>query len=154
MGIDGFDFYGASLSAETPFVAPIALLGGAALPSILDLVVIGTMNNLGPTVSGGPGNTLRFSHDDTIAVLDLALYTGMVTETKLSNPANASSGFPFPPAGETPQSDGAGNVNWEQGASASYVPAVPGNWAGVAPSTIGQALDRIAANTTNTHPIP
>jgi hypothetical protein len=35
-----------------------------------------------------------------------------------------------------------------------YTPAVPGNWAGTAPKTIQQALDRIAANTTNTHPIP
>lgn len=35
-----------------------------------------------------------------------------------------------------------------------YFPAVPGNWAGSPPSTIQQALDRIAANTTNAHPIP
>jgi hypothetical protein len=31
---------------------------------------------------------------------------------------------------------------------------VSGNWAGSAPTTVQQALDRIAANTTNAHPIP
>jgi hypothetical protein len=149
-----FDFYGASLSAETPLVAPVDLLGDVASPSLLDLVVIATMNNLGPTISGGAGNTLRFSHDDTITALDLALYTGTVDETKLSNPGNASSGFPFPPAGYAPLADGAGNIVWETAADGSYNPAVPANWAGAPPTTIQEALDRIAANTTNTHPIP
>jgi|HubBroStandDraft_4_1064222.scaffolds.fasta_scaffold154642_2 hypothetical protein len=36
----------------------------------------------------------------------------------------------------------------------AYVPAVSGNWVGPAPTTVQQALDRIAANTTNAHPIP
>jgi hypothetical protein len=36
----------------------------------------------------------------------------------------------------------------------AYTPAVSGNWAGSAPTTVQQALDRIAANTTNAHPIP
>jgi hypothetical protein len=35
-----------------------------------------------------------------------------------------------------------------------YTPTVPGNWAGSPPTTVQQALDRIAANTSNTHPIP
>lgn len=35
-----------------------------------------------------------------------------------------------------------------------YVPGVPGNWAGAPPTKVNQALDRIAANTTNAHPIP
>jgi hypothetical protein len=36
----------------------------------------------------------------------------------------------------------------------AYTPNVPGNWSGAAPTTVQQALDRIAANTTNAHPIP
>ena len=49
-----------------------------------------------------------------------------------------------------------GGGNWVIGnvATGAYSPAVPGNWAGAPPTTIQQALDRIAANTTNTHPIP
>ena len=39
-------------------------------------------------------------------------------------------------------------------ATLAYSPGVPGNWASTPPSTVQQALDRIAANTTNTHPIP
>lgn len=35
-----------------------------------------------------------------------------------------------------------------------YTPAVSGNWVGPAPTTVQQALDRIAANTANAHPIP
>jgi hypothetical protein len=36
----------------------------------------------------------------------------------------------------------------------AYNPAVPGNWAGTPPATVAQALDRIAANVGNAHPIP
>jgi hypothetical protein len=36
----------------------------------------------------------------------------------------------------------------------AYTPSVSGNWVGPAPTTVQQALDRIAANTTNAHPIP
>jgi hypothetical protein len=39
-------------------------------------------------------------------------------------------------------------------ATFNYTPAVPANWAGAAPTTVQQALDRIAANTLNAHPIP
>jgi hypothetical protein len=35
-----------------------------------------------------------------------------------------------------------------------YNPAVPGNWASTPPATVQAALDRIAANTSNAHPIP
>jgi hypothetical protein len=35
-----------------------------------------------------------------------------------------------------------------------YAPAVPTNWAGSPPTTVTDALDRIAANTSNAHPIP
>jgi hypothetical protein len=74
--------------------------------------------------------------------------------------ANALAG-----AGTTVSYDSAGNVLTPQGAGVTiqqlssapkvaYTPAVPGNWAGSAPTTVQQALDRIAANTTNAHPIP
>ena len=36
----------------------------------------------------------------------------------------------------------------------AYTPADATKWVGPAPTTVQQALDRIAANTTNTHPIP
>jgi hypothetical protein len=36
----------------------------------------------------------------------------------------------------------------------AYNPAVAGNWAGTPPATVAQALDRIAANVGNAHPIP
>lgn len=36
----------------------------------------------------------------------------------------------------------------------AYTPAVSGNWVGPAPTTVQEALDRIAANTGNAHPIP
>ncbi len=35
-----------------------------------------------------------------------------------------------------------------------YTPTTPGNWAGSPPTTVQQALDRIAANVGNAHPIP
>jgi hypothetical protein len=35
-----------------------------------------------------------------------------------------------------------------------YTPAVPGNWVAPPPTTEQEAFDRIAANTTNAHPIP
>jgi hypothetical protein len=50
-----------------------------------------------------------------------------------------------------------GTLNQEPTAQAAYVeysPAVPANWVSPPPTTVAQALDRIAANTTNAHPIP
>jgi hypothetical protein len=38
--------------------------------------------------------------------------------------------------------------------SAGYTPAVPGNWVGPAPTTVAQALDRMAANIPPVTPIP
>lgn len=57
-------------------------------------------------------------------------------------------------AGQINIADGAGNWNQGDAASGKYSPAVPGNWVAPPPTTIAQALDRIAANTTNAHPIP
>jgi hypothetical protein len=56
--------------------------------------------------------------------------------------------------GQTYLADGAGNWTINNVAHGAYAPSVPGNWAGIPPTTVQQALDRIAANTTNTHPIP
>lgn len=42
----------------------------------------------------------------------------------------------------------------QNAASAAYTPGDPTKWVGPAPTTVQQALDRIAANTTNAHPIP
>jgi hypothetical protein len=39
-------------------------------------------------------------------------------------------------------------------AGTAYSPGVPGNWVAPPPTTVQQALDRIAANTTSTFPIP
>lgn len=41
-----------------------------------------------------------------------------------------------------------------QAGQITYPPGNPANWVGPAPTTVQQALDRIAANTTNAHPIP
>jgi hypothetical protein len=43
---------------------------------------------------------------------------------------------------------------WASGGAGSYTPGAPGNWVGPAPTTLQQALDRIAANVGNAHPIP
>jgi hypothetical protein len=45
-------------------------------------------------------------------------------------------------------------VNLTAANGLGYVPGVPGNWVGPAPTTVQQALDRIAANVGNAHPIP
>ena len=51
---------------------------------------------------------------------------------------------------------GSGKISWKvpDASTTTYTPSVAGNWAGAAPTTVQQALDRIAANTMNTHPIP
>ena len=79
------------------------------------------------TFVGGAGTTLQYVGDPTAyPVPAWTLFTGTLT--------------PQAPLGNA--------------TGVTYTPAVPGNWAGTAPATVQEALDRIAANTTNTHPIP
>jgi len=102
---------------------------------------------------GGPvGSNVIYQHDDTSPPLTSALFFGTLEDDLDSQLQWGGSGGAA--AKQVATSDGAGNVIWASGAASSYTPAVPGNWAGAPPTTIQQALDRIAANVLNAHPIP
>jgi hypothetical protein len=60
----------------------------------------------------------------------------------------------FPMPTWTLLTGGANAVFLDAADGVGYAPAVPGNGAGLAPTTVADALDRIAANVTNLHPIP
>jgi hypothetical protein len=89
-----------------------------------------------------------------------ALYT--CSTSSIGQSVTLTGGAPDPiitgsgsaPAGAILIADGSGNWVFGNAFGLKYVPAVAGNWAGTAPTTVQQALDRIAANTTNAHPIP
>lgn len=68
--------------------------------------------------------------------------------------AGDSTAFPIPAWSLFTGSIGATPQFFDFASGVGYTPAVPGNWAGSAPTTVQQALDRIAANVGNTHPIP
>jgi hypothetical protein len=76
---------------------------------------------------------------------------GLVLNGSTTSYTSTSSGIPM----SVTLSGGASPPVITNGAnSVAYVPGVPGNWAGSPPTTVQQALDRIAANTGNAHPIP
>jgi len=75
---------------------------------------------------GGPvGSTVNFFRDNTVPAMSSALFFGTYGDFLSCNASGEA-----------------------------YTPSVPGNWVGPAPATVQEALDRIAANTTNAHPIP
>ncbi len=70
----------------------------------------------GNEIGGGPGSTVFWENDDTTPPLASALFTGTLNQA--------------------PSSDAANEL---------YTPAVVANWSGVAPSSVANALDRLAA---------
>ena len=70
----------------------------------------------GNEIGGGPGSRVLWENDDTVPPLASALFTGTLIQA--------------------PSSD-AGNM--------SYQPSNLANWSGVAPTSVANALDRIAA---------
>jgi hypothetical protein len=69
-------------------------------------------------------------------------------------PAPVILGSGSAPVGSLLVATGTGNWTFNATGNYGYTPAVSGNWVGPAPTTVKEALDRIAANTGNAHPIP
>jgi hypothetical protein len=70
----------------------------------------------GNEIGGGPGSRVFWENDDTVPPLASALFTGTLVQSPCSDAGNAS-----------------------------YEPANLANWSGVAPMSVANALDRIAA---------
>lgn len=114
--------------------------------------------------SAGFPSTVRSLGSSIRSAIDLngALATYLTAMEGLGNSIILSGGAAFPTIfgsgsallGQILLADGGGGWTIGNTSNGAYTPGVPGNWAGAAPTTIQQALDRIAANTTNTHPIP
>ena len=104
----------------------------------------------GGTGGAGSGASIFFVIDFLTIPFNPAIVSGDTTTTMAWN-ADAS-GFPVPAWTAFTGDFTVYPVDNAQGSF--YTPAVSGHWVGPAPTTVQQALDRIAANTTNTHPIP
>lgn len=116
------------------------------LPLFVDSTTVGNMLKLISVFSGandGGPSALVDLQNDVLASSVLPIVNG---GTGLS--AVGASGTVITSNGTTI------SYQFVNAASALYSPAVPGNWAGSPPTTVQQALDRIAANTANAHPIP
>jgi hypothetical protein len=115
-------------ASATPGVPIFDLMStNASFTSCLGFAGYSGLTINGDVVRGGSGtkSQVLWDTDDTIGGFSSSLFAGTLTTVHIS-----SSGV------------------------TKYTPGVPGNWANTAPTTVKQALDRIAANTTNAHPIP
>jgi hypothetical protein len=123
--------------------APFLLVNNAGFADII-LIQNGVLGDGVHTVANagaGPDN------------LFVLAYASVVRSNALAG-AGATVGFDSAGSVDTPQGAGVTINLLSPAVSVAYNPGVPGNWAGAPPTTVEQALDRIAANVGNAHPIP